>query len=43
MEKHWYEFSDGFFTFFVCKETGERKLTLDKGDILVEPNLDDFM
>ncbi len=38
----WYKFSDGFFTCYVNKETGEKKLRLDSGDIEVASNLDDF-
>ena len=38
----YYEFSDGFFTYYVNAKTGEKKFSLDKGDFLVKPNLDDF-
>lgn len=38
----YYEFSDDFFTYYVNAKTGEKKFRLDKGDLLVEPNLDDF-
>ena len=38
----YYQFSDGWFTYYVNVKTGDKKLTLDKDDILVESNLDDF-
>ena len=38
----YYQFSDGWFTYYVNVETGEKKLKLDDGDVLVESNLDDF-
>jgi hypothetical protein len=37
-----YEFSDGFFTYYVNAKTGKKKFRLDKGDLLVPPSLDDF-
>lgn len=40
--KLFYKFSDGFFDYYVCKETGEKKFVLDKEDILIENCLDDF-
>lgn len=40
--KEYYEFSDGFFTYYVNAKTGEKKIRLDSGDLLVEPKLDDF-
>ena len=33
---------DGWFTYYVNVETGEKKFKLDAGDILVEPDIDDF-
>lgn len=39
----YYQFSDGFFTFYVNAETGEKKFSLDENDILVGSNLDDFV
>ena len=41
MEKY-YEFSDGWFTYYVNVETGHKKFVLDDLDVLVESNLDDF-
>ena len=38
----YYEFSDGFFTYYVNVKTGEKKFSLDNGDLLEEANLDDF-
>ena len=38
----YYQFSDGWFTYYVNVETGEKKFSLDKDDVLVENNLDDF-
>ena len=38
----YYQFSDGWFTYYVNVKTGDKKLTLDKDDVLVESNLDDF-
>ena len=38
----YYKFSDGFFTYYVNVKTGVKKFNLDKDDVLVERNLDDF-
>lgn len=38
----YYKFSDGWFTYYVNVVTGEKKFSLDKDDVLVESNLDDF-
>ncbi len=38
----YYRTSDGFCTFYVNVETGEKKFELDKGDICVEKQIDDF-
>lgn len=38
----YYKFSDGFFTYYINVDTGEKKLELEKGDILVEKKKDDF-
>lgn len=38
----YYQFSDGWFTYYVNVKTGDKKPTLDKDDVLVESNLDDF-
>ena len=40
--KTYYKFNDGFFTYYVNKATGEKKFTLDEGDVEVDSNLDDF-
>lgn len=39
----YYKFSDGFFTYYINVDTGEKKLMLDKEDICVESKLDDFV
>lgn len=39
----WYKTSDGWFTYYVNKETGEKKLHLSPEDIEVESNPDDFI
>lgn len=39
----YYKTSDGFFTYYINKTTGEKKFRLDENDILVNSNLDDFM
>lgn len=38
----YYSFSDGFFSYYVNRETGEKKFELDKDDICVDAKLDDF-
>lgn len=38
----YYKFRDGFFTYYINADTGEKKISLEAGDIEVEPNLDDF-
>lgn len=38
----YYQFSDGWFTYYINVKTGDKKLILDKDDVLVESNLDDF-
>ena len=38
----YYKRSDGFFTFYVNTQNGEKKFSLDETDILVEGDLDDF-
>ncbi len=39
----YYKFNDGWFTYYVNVETGEKKFELEEGDIEVESNLDDFV
>ncbi len=43
-EKKWYQFNDGWFTYYVNTVTGEKKMELEKGDIEVNAldYLDDF-
>lgn len=41
-KNEYYKFSDGWFTYFVNTETGEKKFALDPGDVLVEARQDDF-
>jgi hypothetical protein len=44
MEKNkYYQMSDGFFTYFVNKDTGEKKFKLDDNDVCVERSADGFM
>lgn len=44
MADEWYEVNDGWFTYYVNKRTGERKFTLEDGDVEVDPpRLDDFL
>ena len=38
----YYQFSDGWFTYYINAETGAKKFSLDKDDVLIESNLDDF-
>ena len=38
----YYEFNDGWFTYFVNVETGAKKFRLSKKDRLVDHKLDDF-
>lgn len=38
----YYQFSDGWFTYYINVETGDKKFSLDKDDVLIESNLDDF-
>lgn len=38
----YYEWNDGFFTYYVNVETGEKKFRLEEGDILVPFKADDF-
>lgn len=38
----YYKFRDGFFTYYINVDTGKKKISLEAGDIEVEPNLDDF-
>lgn len=42
-KNEWYRIYDGWFSYFVNKATGESKFLLDKGDILIDTNVDDFM
>jgi hypothetical protein len=40
----WYEWDDGWFTYYVNIDTGEKKFELEEGDELIPYNykLDDF-
>lgn len=38
----YYEVSDGWFTYYVNVDTGEKKFELDKDDVFVERRVDDF-
>lgn len=39
----YYEFSDGFFTYFINISIGEKKFKLEPNDELVNADLDDFI
>lgn len=39
----YYEWNDGWFTYYINVETGEKKLRLEAGDEVVERELDDFV
>lgn len=41
-QNKYYEFCDGWFTYYVNTKTGEKKFELEEGDILTEHNPDDF-
>ena len=38
----YYLVSDGFFTYYVNKTSGEKKFQLNDGDIVVQTEYDDF-
>ena len=38
----YYQLSDGWFTYYVNMKTGNKKFSLDKDDVLIKNNLDDF-
>lgn len=44
MEKNnkYFKFSDGWFTYYVNKATGEKKFQLDPDDVEVDYEQDDF-
>ena len=42
LKETYYEVFDGWFTFYVNTQTGEKVFELDTNDILVEQKLDDF-
>ena len=42
-QKAYCRVSDGWFTYFVCRATGEKKFTLDPGDVEVPAEPDDFI
>jgi len=38
-ENYWYKFYDGWFSYYVNNETGQKKFELEEGDILIQaPN-----
>lgn len=41
-KQEYYKMSDGFFDYYVNKETGEKKFELGDKDSLIDSNLDDF-
>ena len=38
----YYQINDGWFTYYVNVETGDKKFKLDKDDILIDHRPDDF-
>ena len=38
----YYKIDDGWFTYYVNVETGDKKFKLDKDDILIDHRPDDF-
>lgn len=42
-KSEYYKFSDGMFEYYVNKQTGKKKASLDENDVLVDSNLDDFV
>ena len=38
----YYQINDGWFTYYVNVETGDKKFKLDKADILIDHRHDDF-
>ena len=42
MDNQYYKISDGWFTYFVNKTTGEKKFKLDETDDYVERKTDDL-
>lgn len=39
----YYQFNDGWFTYYVNTKTGQKKFELEEGDTLVDSKLDDFI
>ena len=39
----YYKEKDGWFEYYVNATTGEKKMSLDEGDVCVERNVDDFL
>lgn len=39
----YYKFNDGFFTYYIDKITGEKKFELDKNDVVIDGEFDDFI
>ena len=39
---HYYLTCDGWFKYYICVETGEKKFELDEEDIEVNQEMDDF-
>lgn len=43
MSDEWFLVNDGWFTYYINKRSGERKFTLEAGDVEVDPpRQDDF-
>lgn len=42
LDNLYYEWSDGFFTYYVNTVTGKKKFELEDNDILIDATLDDF-
>lgn len=42
--KHWYRWYDGWFTYYICQETGEKSYEIPPHGIEIEtPKMDDFI
>lgn len=41
--QEYYRVSDGWFTYYVNRATGEKKFSLEPGDVEVPAELDDFI
>ena len=42
MSNQYYEWNDGWFEYYINEDTGERKLELEPGDVVVTHKFDSF-